>query len=91
MRSVFKVCTVLKLRHCTVSVRVYTQCIYICWNTKDAVTEPVDRVYICMRDCKMPLPIKNPADCEVRAVTHCLTKDFLTFINKSVTLMENKR
>ncbi|GFU51938.1 u5-Austrotoxin-Ht1a_1 [Trichonephila clavipes] len=30
----------------------------------DAITEPSDRVYICLRDFKMPPPIENPADCE---------------------------
>ncbi|GFW94737.1 HTH_48 domain-containing protein [Trichonephila clavipes] len=45
---------------------------YICWEATDAITEPSDRVYICLRDFKMPLPIENPADCEVRAVIRFL-------------------
>ncbi|GFV12114.1 HTH_48 domain-containing protein [Trichonephila clavipes] len=45
---------------------------YICWEATDAITEPSDRVYICLRDFKMPPPIENPADCEVRTVIRFL-------------------
>ncbi|GFU47152.1 HTH_48 domain-containing protein [Trichonephila clavipes] len=47
-------------------------CSYFCWEATDAITEPADRVYICLRDFKMPPPIENPADCEVRAVIRFL-------------------
>ncbi|GFU48388.1 hypothetical protein TNCV_3342791 [Trichonephila clavipes] len=45
---------------------------YICWEATDAITEPSDRVYICLPDFKLPPPIENPADCEVRAVIRFL-------------------
>ncbi|CAL1291258.1 unnamed protein product [Larinioides sclopetarius] len=50
---------------------------YICWEATDDITEPSDRVYICLRDFKMPPPIESPADSEVRAVIRFLnTKGF---------------
>ncbi|CAL1266830.1 unnamed protein product [Larinioides sclopetarius] len=49
----------------------------MCWEATDAITEPSDRVCICLRDFKIPPPIENPADCEVRAVISFLsTKGF---------------
>ncbi|GFX64274.1 HTH_48 domain-containing protein [Trichonephila clavipes] len=45
---------------------------YIYWEATDAITEPSDRVYICLRDFKMPPSIENPADCEVCAVIRFL-------------------
>ncbi|GFV67079.1 HTH_48 domain-containing protein [Trichonephila clavipes] len=44
----------------------------MCWEATDAITEPSDRVSNCLRDFKMPPPIENPADCEVRAVIRLL-------------------
>ncbi|CAL1296792.1 unnamed protein product [Larinioides sclopetarius] len=52
---------------------------YICWEATDDITEPSDRVYICLRAFKMPPPIENPADCVVGAVIRFLsTKGFKT-------------
>ncbi|GFU26943.1 HTH_48 domain-containing protein [Trichonephila clavipes] len=45
---------------------------YICWEATDAITEPSDRVYICLRDFKLPPSIENPTDYEVRALIRFL-------------------